>query len=152
LKHVDRTKLLCFVLDISKERENAFNDYFVLLEELKLFDEQLLHRPSLIVLNKIDVRGAEARISKFMSLLSETPIRPAVICISAKKSQNIEQLKTELRKLTDKTFQSQPNHIPDALQLKRTSVLPESYSKSVHEMLEADDELEANEIEKLRKE
>lgn len=52
LRHISRTRLLVFVLDAADEPENA---YLSLRTELEAYEPLLLERPSLLVLNKIDL-------------------------------------------------------------------------------------------------
>ena len=53
LKHIERTKILVFIIDLSSEDvENQFN---LLCNELKLFDEKLLDKPKILLLSKLDI-------------------------------------------------------------------------------------------------
>lgn len=53
LRHIERTSVLCFVVDISQE--NAFEQFEILRGELGKFHAQLLEKPYLIALNKNDL-------------------------------------------------------------------------------------------------
>jgi GTP-binding protein len=53
LRHVERTKVLLFLLDINES--DPQKDYETLRDELSRFKVELLQRPSLVVLNKIDL-------------------------------------------------------------------------------------------------
>ncbi len=52
LRHIERTRLLLFVLDITQEPEKAYKN---LRKELYLYKSELLERPRIVVLNKIDL-------------------------------------------------------------------------------------------------
>lgn len=55
LKHIERTSVLVFVVDISTDvRKDPMKDFLVLREELKNYNPELLEKPFLIALNKID--------------------------------------------------------------------------------------------------
>ena len=55
LRHVERTNQLIFVLDASGiDDRTPTDDYAVLLKELEKYDPELLNRPRLVLLNKID--------------------------------------------------------------------------------------------------
>lgn len=55
LRHIERTSLLIFVLDASGiDGRNPTDDYRVLRDELQLYSEEILGRPYLIALNKMD--------------------------------------------------------------------------------------------------
>jgi len=53
LKHIERTRLLIYLLDVSSE--NPEEDLKKLRNELKLFEPKLLKKPFLVALNKIDL-------------------------------------------------------------------------------------------------
>lgn len=55
LKHIQRTKVLCYVLDISGNDDRCpIEDFRSLQQELQHFDSTLLRRQSIIIANKID--------------------------------------------------------------------------------------------------
>ena len=55
LKHIERTRMLVHVIDISSaDGRDPYNDYLVINEELKKFNKTLAGLPQIIVLNKID--------------------------------------------------------------------------------------------------
>jgi GTP-binding protein len=65
LKHIQRTKVLLYLLDVTSP--DIKSDYEALKNELKLFDPQLLKRPGVVAINKIDLSPKEKRkkITKF---------------------------------------------------------------------------------------
>ncbi|MDP1835086.1 MAG: GTPase ObgE [Chlamydiales bacterium] len=66
LRHIERTKLLIFVLDASGiDGRDPIGDYLILRAELEAYNPNLLLRPFLVVLNKIDVPEAEENIKAF---------------------------------------------------------------------------------------
>ncbi len=54
LKHIERTRILLYILDISRGKE-IIKDYEVLKNELKLFNPHLLEKEYFVALNKIDL-------------------------------------------------------------------------------------------------
>jgi len=54
LKHIERTRILLYILDISRGKE-IIKDYEVLKNELKLFNPLLLEKEYFVALNKIDL-------------------------------------------------------------------------------------------------
>lgn len=56
LRHLSRTRLLIYVLDIADKPLEAFN---TVRGELKAFDAALIDRPAVIALNKIDLVGED---------------------------------------------------------------------------------------------
>ena len=66
LRHIERTKLLLFVLDASGiDGRDPTSDFKVLRNELKAYNEELLNRPYLVVLNKIDTEESLKHIEDF---------------------------------------------------------------------------------------
>jgi len=55
LRHVERTRVLLFVLSV--DREDLYADYQTLKKELKLYNPTLLQKDYLIAINKIDLLG-----------------------------------------------------------------------------------------------
>jgi GTP-binding protein len=61
LKHIQRTRVLCFVLDVSgNDARDPVSDFLSLQQELHAFDPSLLERPAIILANKIDNVGANS--------------------------------------------------------------------------------------------
>lgn len=66
LRHIERTKLLVFVIDSSGiDGRNPVDDYQVLRKELGAYNKELLKRPYLIALNKIDDEDSVGHIQAF---------------------------------------------------------------------------------------
>lgn len=53
LKHIQRTKLLLYLLDVTSK--DIQSEYRALLKEIRLFDRLLSRRPKVVALNKIDL-------------------------------------------------------------------------------------------------
>ncbi len=84
LRHISRTKLLLFIIDISKV--NPVDDYNHLLTEISLYDRQLLIKKRVIALNKIDLVD-KVIIEESLSKFSEK-----CHLISAKKKEGIKNI------------------------------------------------------------
>lgn len=66
LRHIERTKLLIFILDASAiDGRTPSDDYRVLREEVGAYNPELLQRPHLVVLNKIDTEESHDQIEQF---------------------------------------------------------------------------------------
>lgn len=85
LKHIQRTRVIIYLIDIfmSEDIEKVLD---ILKSELNQFDRELLKRPHLVVLNKIDLLQAKAleKISKRVS--------PDYILCSAQSGVGIKEL------------------------------------------------------------
>jgi GTP-binding protein len=95
LRHIERTKVLAFLIEITSE--NIFHDYEVLKNELKSYNPELLKRPSLIVLTKIDLPASDSDegIEKINQL--GLPISK----ISALRGEGLDELKNRLWELIE---------------------------------------------------
>ncbi len=66
LRHIERTKLLIYILDASGiDGRNPSDDFRVLREEVGAYNPELLDRPYLVVLNKIDAEESKEHIVQF---------------------------------------------------------------------------------------
>jgi GTP-binding protein len=66
LRHIERTKLLIYILDASGiDGRTPSHDYRILLEEIEAYNPELLERPYLVALNKIDTEEAREHIEQF---------------------------------------------------------------------------------------
>lgn len=93
LRHIERTKLLIFLLDASGiDGRNPTDDFKVLRHELEEYNPELLTRPYLVVLNKIDDEASVENIRHFKKTFS---LDPALIReISALEGSGVQELRT----------------------------------------------------------
>lgn len=95
LRHIERTKLLVFLLDASGiDGRTPLSDYAVLRDEIKEYNPELLDRPYLVVLNKIDDETSVPLIEEFLKK-SKVP-KKLLFQISAAGGQGIEPLVTAI--------------------------------------------------------
>lgn len=88
LRHVERTKVLVFVLDTAQtEGRDVVEDYNTLRLELELYNENLSRRPFLIAANKIDIPAAQDNLKKLQDLWGDK-----VYEISAVTGAGVEEL------------------------------------------------------------
>ncbi|NXF03078.1 GTPBA protein, partial [Smithornis capensis] len=121
LKHVERTKQLLLVVDISgfqlsikTKFRTAFETILLLTKELELYKEELVTKPALLAINKMDLPCAKDNLNELMSQLQnpqdflhllEEEMIPAntlefkeIIPISTYTGEGIEELKACVRK------------------------------------------------------
>ena len=77
LRHIRRCRVLIHVIDMSGEERDPLEDYVIINEELKSYDEELAGRPQLIVANKMDTEGADANLERFRLAHPDQRIFPA---------------------------------------------------------------------------
>lgn len=90
LKHIERTRLLVHVIDIScEDGRDPFEDYEKINRELEKFNKSLSKLPQIVVLNKIDRIRDYFIVEDFKRKIKK---ERKVICISALIRENIEEL------------------------------------------------------------
>ena len=68
LRHIERTQLLIYILDASGiDGRSPSHDFRILREEIGAYNSELLERPYLVALNKIDTEESCDFIGKFRS-------------------------------------------------------------------------------------
>ncbi|MCM8783381.1 MAG: GTPase ObgE [Candidatus Omnitrophica bacterium] len=88
LRHIERTKILLHVVDISQPHgRDAYTDYLSLNREISLYNFELGKRPQLVIANKIDIPGSAVNFKNFSEKL-ERKIYP----VSALTGEGIESL------------------------------------------------------------
>ncbi|XP_068790875.1 GTP-binding protein 10 isoform X2 [Struthio camelus] len=145
LKHVERTKQLLLVVDVSgfqlsfKTRfRTAFETILLLTKELELYKEELLTKPALLAINKMDLPNAKDNLNElmkqlqnpqdFLHLLQEDVIPEStikfkdIIPVSTCTGEGIEELKTCIRKSLDEEAEKEnEDYRKKKLLLLRTS-------------------------------
>ena len=67
LRHIERTRMLVHVVDISgMEGRDPYEDFCKINEELAEYSEKLASLPQIVALNKCDVYGAQENIEQFV--------------------------------------------------------------------------------------
>ncbi len=90
LRHIERTRLLIHVLDISgSEGRNPCEDFDAIMHELEQYGD-LIHRPMLVAANKFDLPGSEENLRELEEKLKGTGIR--VFPVSAATRQGFTEL------------------------------------------------------------
>lgn len=97
LRHVERTRLLLFVIDIAgTEGRDPIDDFLILQEELHAYRPELLEKPKIFALNKVDVAGGAERAALFCTAFSLNPDH--CFEISALTGEGVERLATYLKR------------------------------------------------------
>lgn len=141
LRHVERTKLLLFVVDVHGFRlstrhpfRTAFQTVMLLNKELELYKEEVVQKPAILALNKLDVEGAEAHMEETLEMLKnvdkqadsimpsdkDEDIRPDnlidfrdTICISAKEGRGVDELKARIRDVIDEEAEKERDSLEE---------------------------------------
>lgn len=93
LRHVERTKILLHLLDMSGyEGRNPVDDYRVISKELKNYSPEVYAKPQVLIANKMDLEGAKQNLARFKKVIKEK-----IYPISALKKQGLEGLVDAIR-------------------------------------------------------
>jgi len=99
LKHIERTRLLVHLIDISNGEE-ALELYEKIRNELGLYKEDLLEKPELVVLNKIDLPQVREKVEEVKEAFQNRGL--PFFAISALTGEGIEELlRGIIRRLDD---------------------------------------------------
>ena len=95
LRHIERCALLLLIVDINgTDARDPRDDYKHLLNELDLYNPELLNKPRIVAANKMDEPAAKANLAKFKKRYPKAEIFP----ISCLTEIGISPLKKELLK------------------------------------------------------
>jgi GTP-binding protein len=95
LKHVERTRLLVHILDLSfMPDRDPIRDYESLNRELFLFDEELAKKPQIVVVNKVDLPHVRENLAEVVPYFDDKGIR--VFPISAVTGEGVSALLDEI--------------------------------------------------------
>ena len=90
LRHIERTKLLLFLIDMSgTDERKPVDDYLNLVNEVQLYDRQLMKRPRLLVANKMDLPQSVENLKEFKGQIKERIYKSS--CVSKEGVEKITQ-------------------------------------------------------------
>jgi len=90
LKHVERTRVLVHLIDVSNDSRDPVADFKAIVRELSLFNKDLLDRKQLVVASKLDVLAEPKKLSKLKGMCTRRKL--PFVGISAVTGQGIKEL------------------------------------------------------------
>ncbi|MGO1579946.1 MAG: GTPase ObgE [Peptoniphilaceae bacterium] len=108
LKHVERTKILIHVLDVSgSEGRDPIEDFYKINEELKNYNAKLANKKQIIFANKMDLPGSKENLERIKNKLSK---EYKIFEGSVATTQNLQELMkytfTELTKYDQEEYET----------------------------------------------
>lgn len=98
LKHIERTRVIAHVIDMAgTEGRNPYDDYVIICNELKQFNEEILNKKQIIIANKMDVDGASENLQKFKEKVTGIKIFE----VSALNNEGLKEVINELSDILD---------------------------------------------------
>src|SRR5262245_26799652 len=70
LKHIERTRVLVHLIDVSQAGRNPVSDYKTIVRELMLYNKDLAERKQIVVASKIDALAESKKLSGLRSMCS----------------------------------------------------------------------------------
>lgn len=124
LRHIERTRLLLHVIDVSgSEGRNPVQDFITINEELKKYSEKLSQRKQIIVANKVDILQDESLYKELEKIAKEHNME--IYKISAATGDGIPELL---------------KHVSDVLKTLPKENLLETENEKVYTLENKDDE------------
>ncbi len=66
LKHIERTRVIAHVVDMSaSELRDPYEDFVLINKELEAFNEKLMKKPMIVIANKMDLPNAKENLEEF---------------------------------------------------------------------------------------
>lgn len=101
LRHIERTKILLHLIDpFGFEGKDALQNYVAIRKELGEYSKKLSQKPALIVVNKMDLTGAEEMLKKLRKEIN--PVK-SIAAISAVTGKGIQELLLSTIRLLERT-------------------------------------------------
>jgi len=99
LRHIERTRLLVHLIDASTiDLQDPLRDYHILRKELSAYRQELLEKPVVVAVNKLDLPGAEKAAETFLSHAENMD----VLFISARTGEGVDRLRSKIVELLDR--------------------------------------------------
>jgi GTPase len=99
LRHIERTRVLAYLIDCTEE--DPKKTYETLVNEIKLFNKEMLKKPQLVIVTKMDIAG-ELLTKKIKKISFPKTKVKAVHYISAVTNKGLDDLISDLWKLLSK--------------------------------------------------
>ena len=91
LRHIERTRLLIHVIDISEaDGRDAIHDFDSINQELEQYNPEIAKRPQIVAVNKVDALDDPERLERFKKEIEGRGYR--VFVISAATNQGVTEL------------------------------------------------------------
>ena len=65
LKHIERTRVIAHIIDMSGYTNDPYKDYITINKELENFDKSLMKKPQIIIANKMDMPSSKENLKNF---------------------------------------------------------------------------------------
>ncbi len=102
LRHASRCKIVCHVLDMAQvDNRDVIEDYKIIRNEIKEYDENLYKKEELIVANKMDLPNSKENLDRFKKEFPDKEVIEVSAATSAGTKELIFKLKDILMSLPE---------------------------------------------------
>ena len=109
LKHIERTRVIAHVIDMAgTEGRCPYDDYVIITNELKNFNEKILDKAQIIIANKMDMPGAKENLEQFKEKVKNIKIFE----VSALNNEGLKDVINELGDMLAK-IKKEPLYTPE---------------------------------------
>jgi GTP-binding protein len=108
LRHVERTKLLVHLVDVSQTSRDPFTDFLTINQELECYHPSLMAKPQIIAASKIDLPGAAERVPQFQNRLVRSGFSYPLYPISSITGEGVPELVQAMLTLLEHQEDAQP--------------------------------------------
>jgi len=154
LRHIERARLLLYLLDVSPYAEpEPLTAFEILQRELQLHSPTLLQKPALVALNKIDTLPVAERLTRLQPVKEALERRGLeVFLISAHTGEGVNELVAALAQRVAKLPPPEPLTAPAETEFKRPPAPIRVYREGDHFVVEGDLPLEIVQVTDLSNE
>lgn len=104
LKHIERTRIIAHVIDMSGfEGRNPIDDFEIINNELKSFNEKLIKKPQIVIANKMDITSSKNNLENFKKRYPDIEIFE----VSAALNKGLDKVVNALADMLD-TIKKEP--------------------------------------------
>eukprot|EP01089_Gocevia_fonbrunei_P006079 TRINITY_DN1659_c0_g1_i2.p1 TRINITY_DN1659_c0_g1~~TRINITY_DN1659_c0_g1_i2.p1 ORF type:complete len:427 (+),score=70.70 TRINITY_DN1659_c0_g1_i2:96-1376(+) len=102
LRHIERTKVLCYVLDMANGDPASLIDGFnIILSEVEHYKRGLTSKPAILIANKMDLPGALSNLRIVVDKITETGIELPIFPLSAVTKDGVEDIVMYLKQVVE---------------------------------------------------
>ena len=99
LRHIERTRVIAHVIDMSgSEGRDPYEDFLLINNELKEFNEKLLKKQMIIIANKMDLEESKENLKKF-----KEKVDLEIFEVSAAMNKGLDKVINRLADILDET-------------------------------------------------
>lgn len=149
LRHVERTKVILHLVSMDPDNgRNPIEDYHIVRDELKTYDEKVDAKPEIIVATKIDLPGSDERLTQFKADLGPDQ---QVFAISSVTHSGVQDLMRLAADKLEEAVVNTPTEVVEESPTKEYKFEKAEPEFTVEKVAENDFEIHGAEIEKLIK-